>query len=322
MKYYLNNFTLLLQKIAAVETSATPVIVQLEPDLWGFAQSSCASCDNAASVPAPVTSSGYTAPDSTQPLSALPNNFAGLAQAYIALRNKFAPNVILAYHVTHWSTSGGYDPTQSSTAHATQVGQDAGAFYNSLGARFDMSFQEVSDTDSGFYTALCGGAGSGTRAWWNAAAFNNFLYYLNGYYSKTGQKSLLWQVPSGNTVMLTMNQTNMHWQDDRAQYFLQPGNPNLPAWINAGILGVIFSQDQQSPGSQCDSSMSGTDVEDYRGDGITNPPSIGIPTQAQSIYPGNGTTTFRTSTVTDDDGGFIRAGAAAYYSGGPLAVCP
>jgi hypothetical protein len=65
-------------------------------------------------------------------------------------------------------------------------------------------------------------------------------------------------------------------------------------WANAGFLGLMFGA---GVGSQ-------SHYYDAQNDGVTNPAPI------------NGNT--QTATVADDDGGYIRLGAGAYYQPGPV----
>src|SRR6516162_3617938 len=66
-----------------------------------------------------VASSGNT------DLASLPNTAVGLQQAYITLRNKYAPNVILAGHVSTWSWN---TSTNCSLNVASIAGPEAASF--------------------------------------------------------------------------------------------------------------------------------------------------------------------------------------------------
>src|SRR3978361_2078377 len=105
-----------------------PVVLHVEPDLWGFIEQA-SQHDAAASVPSVV-------PDG------LPQNAAGFAQEIVALRDRLAPNVILAWHMSGWGTNHDIvledprDPTI--TSYATR----SAAFYRSLHATFDVSFED------------------------------------------------------------------------------------------------------------------------------------------------------------------------------------
>ena len=71
METYWQDVTLLFQRIAGKKT----VVVHVEPDLWGY-------LEQAGDVQ-------------------LASQFA---QKWIALRNEYAPNVLLAYHMSGWGT--------------------------------------------------------------------------------------------------------------------------------------------------------------------------------------------------------------------------
>jgi hypothetical protein len=82
------------------------LIVHIEPDLWGYIHNAARAANSATQspslVPAQINTlfaSGTTEGDA---LSGLPNTAVGFAKAFIALRNAFAPKVLLAYHVSAW----------------------------------------------------------------------------------------------------------------------------------------------------------------------------------------------------------------------------
>ena len=93
MTSYYQDLTLFFQRAAA----KTPVVLHVEPDLWAYLEQQ-AQGNNASTVPVQVASTGNSN------LSGLPNTAAGFAQAFVRLRNKYAPNVILAYHFSTWGT--------------------------------------------------------------------------------------------------------------------------------------------------------------------------------------------------------------------------
>jgi hypothetical protein len=104
---------------------------------------------------------------------------------------------------------------------------------------------------------------------------------------------MLWQVPCGNTLYLSCNNTWKHYQDNRPEYFLLTANRHhIDEYVAAGAIGILFG-----PGTDgCTSPYDGAS------DGITNPASV------------NGTSI--AATVADDDGGFIRAAVNEYYAAG------
>jgi hypothetical protein len=69
-------------------------------------------------------------------------------------------------------------------------------------------------------------------------------------------------------------------------------------YVSDGVVGLLFGNGQ----------FTTTDYMDYANDGITSPPAI------------NGNTLV--ASYADDDGGFLRTSAAAYYLSGPISTSP
>jgi hypothetical protein len=294
------SFVLALKNAAT--SGVSPIIFHIEPDLWGFMEQYYG--DDATRVPVSVGSSAYAA------VANFANNAAGFAQALVSLRNTYAPGVILAWHASDWGPDNGFDPTLTTypSYNTPQVtGQRVATFYKSFGASFDMIFHDPSDADSA-YKVLVRKQSSRT-AWWTNTAFSNYLSYVGAVYSGTGLQSMLWQVPSGNTLYQRVNNKTNHYQDNRPQYFLQAGNryQNISNFVGQGVIGLLFGFGHGT-----------TDYMDDANDGITNPPAIcGNP-----FCSSTDTTTWNTTTATvaDDDGGFLRSAATAYYAAGPIAT--
>ncbi|HMA32965.1 MAG TPA: S-layer homology domain-containing protein [Chloroflexia bacterium] len=296
MAAYYADFQLLLSKAAAF---GRPVLVHVEPDFWGYMEQRVSGGSNsAATIPAAVASSGYTA------VAGYPNTVQGFAQALLHLRDATAPNVILAIHASAWGTGRdiGLDPDP--TLDATAVGQSTGQFLLTAGitgnpagtSSWDLVFGDPSDRDAAYYQIVIGDGGA---HWWDLTNttlpnYDRYRTYIAALNQTTVRRIVLWQIPIGNTAMRSCNNTAGHYQDNRVQGFLGNGAPSLPAWINAGLIGLLWGAGQ---GDQ-------TQPTDAQGDGITNPAPI------------NGNS--GVATVADDDGGYLRTQAAAYYSRGPL----
>jgi hypothetical protein len=91
--------------------------------------------------------------------------------------------------------------------------------------------------------------------------------------------------------------TKYHYQDNRVEYFLASGNQqNIVDYASAGVIGLLFGSGQEAD----------TNYMDYARDGITNPSAVGNNTLLSSYA--------------DDDGGFLRIRAGAYYSSGPVPI--
>jgi hypothetical protein len=230
-------------------------VLHVEPDLWGYVEQ--ASTGNAAStVPARVGSLGITE------LAGLPDTAAGFAQGFVRLRDAIAPNVLLAYHLSDWGTGIDLHWSQTDDAWTDQLAQKAGAFYRSLGAAFDVTFADIADRDAGFKQVVYGDGG---RSWWNATDFPRYARFYAGYTASTGQRTVVWQIPLGNTLMRALNNTWGHFQDNRPQFWLDDAaNGNLAAWRDAGVLALLFGGGASGTTCACDA----------MGDGVTDPPAI------------------------------------------------
>jgi hypothetical protein len=266
----------------------TPVVLHVEPDLWGYIEQGASTTDDATSVPASVASSGDLA------LAGLPNNAAGFAQAIVRLRNALAPNVILAYHLSVWGTDFDISYSNDSDAHVDQLSARAATFYASLGAPFDIAFTDIADRDAEFKRANYGDNGA---SWWDGADFVRYARFIGGFVAATGKRMVVWQIPLGNTKMRALNNTWGHYQDNRVEWFLDdPGGTHLALWRDAGVVALLYGGGAGGTTCACDAI----------GDATTNPAAI------------NGNA--RMSLSADDDGGYFRERAAAYYAGGGLTI--
>jgi hypothetical protein len=283
MQAYYLDLRLFFQKAGADKKQ--PIVLHVEPDLWGFLHQRI-SGDDAANVPILVGSAGL--PE----LADLPDDLRGFAQAIVRLRDRSAPNVLLGYHVSAWGA--GTDPFLSNSGDATvdELARREADFYRSLGANFDLVFAEFSDRDSGFRHQIYGDKG---RSWWDADDFNRHLRFLSRITDLTGKRIVLWQIPYGNTRMRAMNNTWNHFQDNRVEWLLDDGDrEHLRQYSKAGVIALLFGRGADGA----------TDASDASNDGIVDPPPI------------NGND--RPSLNADDDGGYFGERAAAYYRGGPL----
>ncbi|MEI7743470.1 MAG: hypothetical protein WCK58_06935 [Chloroflexota bacterium] len=288
MTSYWADVKLFLQR-AATGAGGKPVVLHVEPDLWGYIEQ--ASAHNAgADVPAAVASTGV--PE----LAGLPNTAAGFARAFVKLRDAYAPSVLLAYHLSGWGTMIDLHASQTTDAETDALAAKAAAFYASLGTGFDLAFTDLSDRDSGFYKAIYGDGGA---SWWNASDFPRYARFIAGFTAATGKRMVVWQIPMGNTVMRATNDTWGHYADNRPEFFLgDVTDGHLAAWRDAGVIGLLFGGGADGTTCACDA----------RNDGVTDPAASGTHTRA--------------SLSADDDGGYLRDRVGAYDAGGALALEP
>jgi hypothetical protein len=204
MRAYWKDYELMLHRVAAA-AGRHLAVVHVEPDLWGYLEQTHAT---------------------------------GLARAFarklISLRNRLAPHLLLAWHLSVWGTEE--DPTYSkpSLAHMDALAARSAAFYQSLHARFDLVFNDVTDRDAGFYQHVEGNP----RTWWGPADFGRHDTYLRGFTRRTQTPVILWQLPLGDTKL---SDTWGHYRDNRLQWWLDdPPGGHLRATRDAGVIGLLF----------------------------------------------------------------------------------
>jgi hypothetical protein len=294
MQAYWADFTVLMQKVGAY---GGQVVVHVEPDFWGFMEQQSA---DPTTIPAVVASSGNA------DLAGLPNTVAGMGLAFLKLRDKYAPNALLGIHASSWG-SGVDIATDHRTTVDPNVQADAvAAFLNKAGivgnpggiTPWDLVFNDVADHDAGWYGALT------NDHWWdrNNSVFPNFtrwLAFMSRLHTDTALPLVEWQVPVGNQYFDTMNNTDGHYQDNRAEYFI--AHPDL--LTASGIVAVLFGAGNAGQ----------TSYMDAKSDGVTNPAAVSSwQCNACNNHP---------STVADDDGGFLRMAVGAYYRSLPGTSC-
>lgn len=276
------DLSVLFRRIAGTHR---PAVVQVEPDLWGYIEQRSRG-DAARTVPAAVASTGARA------LRGLPNDARGFAQAVVRLRDRLAPHVVLGYHLSVWGTK--VDPLASapSAAGIARLAARSARFERSLHAQFDVSFAEFSDRDADFYKLVRGDP----HHRYGPAAFARHREWMAGFHRRTRLPLILWQIPLGNRVMRAMNDTTGHYQSDEVPWLLgaRGGRAHMAAYRRAGVVAFLFGGGADGTTCACDAMH----------DGVTNPAPI------------DGNTT--RSRSADDDGGYFKARARAYYRAGAL----
>jgi len=266
---------------------STHVVLHLEPDLWGYIEQRAIG-DDAATVPAQVADAGL--PE----LIDLPNNASGFARGIVRLRDRYAPNVLLGYHLSRWGVGEDIAHTRPSDAAVDAFAMRSARFYHSLVAKFDITFSEFSDRDAGFKQFVDKDKGA---SWWNDADYVRFARYLRRFAVEAGQRIVLWQIPLGNTRMRSMNNTWDHYQDNRVEWFLDdPTRAHLGQYVDAGVVALLFGRGADGATCACDAAS----------DGVTNPPAI------------NGNVGL--ATTADDDGGFFKERVREFYSADSISL--
>lgn len=204
MRAYWADWSLLLRRVARA-AAKHPVVIHAEPDLWGYLERARAT--------------------------ALARSFA---RHLIALRNRLAPHLLLAWHLSSWGTGEDFTYAKPSLAHMDALAARSAAFYESLHASFDLVFSDVADRDAGFYKVI----DHNPSLMWRPADFARYDAYVAGFTRRTHAAVVLWQVPLGNT---TLNNTWGHFRDDRVQWWLGGSSTShLRATRDAGVIGLLF----------------------------------------------------------------------------------
>jgi hypothetical protein len=222
------------------------VVLQVEPDMWGYGQQA-ATRDDAATVP--VAEVG---------------NMAGLAEQVVRMRDQLAPNVVLAWHLSDWGNKVDLTINDPSAARTAALARRSARFYRSLRARFEVTFTDFSDRDASFKRHIYG---AGPEAWWTAADYRRELRFLSVFSRVARQRLIAWQIPLGNTLMRAMNDTWGHFQDNHVQWALGPGRAgkrHLRSLRRAGLIALLFGGGADGTTCACDDAH----------DGVTNPAPI------------------------------------------------
>jgi hypothetical protein len=287
MSAYYGNYVVLMQK---AHQFGGQVIVHVEPDLWAYLEQRAGRGGSPASVSAMVQGSGFA------DVRGIPDTAAGFADALLKLRDQYAPNVVLATHASLWAS--GYDIGTNNDASLNVSGEAdltgsflnaAGLASNPYGSTFDLVFNDVADHDAGWY--------GDNSHWWdrtNATLpnFSRWLTWMAELRAQTRKPLVVWQVPVGNQYFRTMDNTNGHYQDNRAEYFLAH-----PAELQAaGIQTVLFGAGNAGQ----------TTYTDAVRDGITNPAPVN---SFQCAGCNN-----HVSSYGDDDGGYLRIFVGRYLA--------
>lgn len=214
--------------VLALQRASAGAVLHVEPDLWGYVQQADDGRGDANRTPAAVASSGYPG------LDGLPNTAAGFAQALVRLRDRHAPKVLLAWHLSSWGTNRSHTANDMPGARIDAMAASSAAFYRSLGADFDLVFNDVADRDDGFRQKILGEARPAHH--WSRGDAARHLRYLRGFTGRTDEPVVMWQIPVGNP---RLPNTWKRFRDNRVDTLLG-SRRTLAAARRAGVVGLLF----------------------------------------------------------------------------------
>jgi len=315
MTAFFNDLKLFFQRAGAFPDKT--VVLHVEPDMWGYIQQQAARQDDATAFFVQVAATGLSE------LAGLPNTAAGLAQGIVRLRDQYGPNVKLGFHASVWGTGHDILYADPPDAEVRNLGNRAANFYKSLGANYDVIFAEFTDRDSGLRETW-----GDANAWWRLADYQRNLLFLSTLSNAANKRLVLWQIPHGNTKMRACSNTDQHYQSNQVEFLLDdPSRANLQTYVStANVVAFLFGRgDGQT-----------TAAADAKGDGVTNPAAIAArPALTMNPNPNDiaaqlqaagapqmttigGTPALLSPWAANDDGGFFRWRAWAYYTAGAI----
>lgn len=327
MTTYFNDFKSLCQQINSYSTKK--VIIHIEPDLIGFWRQANVGVTTEGSVQ--VGGSSFDETCDGVSINSLPNTLQGWSEALYRIRNQYASGkAYLAHHFTHWASGTDLFVNSHTQNEANTYIDDMTNYIKNIenNKNYDLFFIDPSDRDADWYYIKQGTATrwtSSEHTYTNTRSWGKIGYIVDRISTNLSRRGFFWQVPVGNTYFKTCNNSNNHFRDNSAQEFLPStsanGSSGTPGdaysssdtskgpgyWANLGIMGVLFGEggydEYANPNDM-------THIRDWPNDGITNP------TTNTNGAPGFNTWGQATSTVSDNDGGYIRAAVAKYCSVG------
>ncbi|BEP38682.1 MULTISPECIES: hypothetical protein [unclassified Variovorax] len=219
MDKYWGQVRLMYQRIADL---GTPVLINLEPDFWGFAASQAPGRD--------LTK--MAAAVSGQPeCSTLPNTVAGLGQCFVQMGRKVAPKALLGFPPAFWNGTPAEIAAQMRTAGANQA---------------DFIVAQTSDRDAGCREAASRPAecqNGSAPFYWDASNktspnFHDSQKQYSDYRAALGNglPILWWQTPMG-VPSDTPGGTDQHYRDNHVDYMLR----NTQEYGDMQTFAIVFS---------------------------------------------------------------------------------
>ncbi len=241
-------------------------------------------------------------------VASFPNTYQGFNWAMLHIRDLYAPNVILALHVSDWGSGYYVSQNANCSMNMTTAGQLSGAFANASGITntpagvhpYDMLFTDVLDRDSAYDEYV----NKSSHSWWDrlnvtCPNFHQWETYMTAVTQTTNRSAIVWQIPEGNQYFSNENNTPYHYQDNRAEYFFS----HIGELAGAGIIGILFGAGQTQQTHHFDLSNV---ISQLGGIPFCTTDGVSSGTICNTNIP----------ISTDDDGGYIRMQGQAYYANG------
>lgn len=263
----------------AKEFEDVDCVLQIEPDEWGHLLLACGFDQDKEGT---ILVGGSGLPE----LKGIPDTVRGFARAFRLLRDAYAPHVLLAANPSAWDREG------------SMSGEKWGGYFNAMEVNrrngWDLFITQLHDWDRGQDR-------NGANAKWPPyteadtvtyhGSVDRWCAWIRAIHEATGMWAVAWQLPQGNWTYAACDGSAGHGMDNVTELLLEdhPANRVAARMAAAGCCMWIFSLGGE-----------GANVIDARKDGTTNPAPHAGNKGKSSEYP-------------DDDGGYLRLKAAAYF---------
>jgi len=226
---YFDDWRFVLQVVDEYQqASGKPVMLHIEPDLWGYAQQSAAGRPGPAHLPIEVRST--TRGD----CSTLEDNFAGFGQCMLHMARTYAPKASVGLMASGWATGVDINLSTHPQLEVDNIAQQTGAYLNHFRLGEDLGdflVVEFSDRDAGYYEERPAHEGGPENRWYHEeeGPFPSFprTFRWAKTLAETVQLPLVWwQIPMGHMGLENQNLPNNsgQWKDNRAEYLFRPSS--------------------------------------------------------------------------------------------------
>ena len=171
------------------------VVFHIEPDGWQFFEQL-----RGVKTPAKVSATGL------RELRGLSNDVRGYAKAFVRLRNRYAPNVALGFHLSAWGTG---QVVPASVRNSADVARLRARFVRQLGVKFDVALEDPGGPDL------------------DDASHAEQVSLLGTFSRATRLPLMLWQTPTDGRVAWFLGQSTA-------------SRRHLSDLEGAGVVGMMF----------------------------------------------------------------------------------
>jgi hypothetical protein len=241
MTTYFKDF---LQLVASVKAAGGSVLIQDEPDFWGYMlQETTKNGGDPTKLKALVSKSGAAE------CAGEPDDIVGLAHCKLKIYRTRAPNALVGFHASVWGTNVDTGKNQNPQLDVVAEANKAVTFFQKLGMDLaDYVATDVSDRDAGCYEVghepMChcvkGNGYNCDNFYWDEAntALPNFKQHFKWAKALTdGIKLPLiwWQIPYGSPSNTPGGQVGAY-RDNRVHNFFA----HIGELVAAGGVGAVW----------------------------------------------------------------------------------